>query len=98
MSLTPEQSSQYRPTRGVLKRSIVVAGHKTSISLEDAFWVALRSIAHARGITLSTLVADIDAKREHANLSSAIRLFVLDYYQKQADVPLQAAQQSHTGS
>ena len=64
----------------VIKRSIVIAGHKTSVSLEDAFWGSLKEIASARGITLSELVADIDASRQHGNLSSAIRLFVLDHY------------------
>ncbi len=64
----------------VVKRSIVIAGHKTSISLEDAFWRHLKDIAHSRQATLSTLVGDIDQAREHGNLSSAIRLFVLDYF------------------
>src|SRR5215469_16120170 len=65
----------------VVKRSIVIAGHKTSISLEDAFWKALKDIAIARRATLSDLVASIDSERQHGNLSSAIRLFVLDHYQ-----------------
>src|SRR5579871_5215122 len=65
----------------VVKRSIVIAGHKTSISLEDAFWKALKEIAIARRATLSDLVASIDSERQHGNLSSAIRLFVLDHYQ-----------------
>ena len=68
----------------VVKRSIVIAGHKTSVSLEDAFWKALKDIAIGRGITLSDLVASIDADRRHGNLSSAIRLFVLGYYQSQS--------------
>ena len=65
----------------VVKRSIVIAGHKTSVSLEDAFWKGLKEIAGARNRTMSDLIALIDAQREHANLSSAIRLFVLDFYQ-----------------
>lgn len=65
----------------VVKRSIVIAGHKTSVSLEDAFWSALKEIAITRRITLSDLVGSIDAERQHGNLSSAIRLFVLDHYQ-----------------
>jgi len=65
----------------VIKRSIVIAGHKTSVSLEDAFWKALKEIAVSRTITLSDLVAAIDSERQHGNLSSAVRLFVLDYYQ-----------------
>ena len=64
----------------VIKRSIVVAGHKTSVSLEDAFWNALKEIATGRNMTLSSLVAKIDAERSHGNLSSAIRLFVLRCY------------------
>ena len=64
----------------VVKRSIVIAGHKTSVSLEDAFWQALKEIAFARHTTLSDLVATIDSGRQHRNLSSALRLFVLDFY------------------
>ena len=65
----------------VVKRSIVIAGHKTSVSLEDAFWKGLKDIAISRHITLSDLVASIDTERHHGNLSSAVRLFVLGYYQ-----------------
>jgi predicted DNA-binding ribbon-helix-helix protein len=68
----------------VVKRSIVVAGHKTSVSLEDAFWKGLKEIAGGRDMTLSDLVATIDSERRHGNLSSAIRLFVLDFYRSQA--------------
>jgi predicted DNA-binding ribbon-helix-helix protein len=64
----------------VVKRSIVIAGHKTSVSLEDAFWDALKEIATIRTATLSEVVAGIDASRSQGNLSSAIRLFVLDHY------------------
>lgn len=64
----------------VVKRSIVIAGHKTSVSLEDAFWRGLKEIASSRNATLSDLVASIDADRQHGNLSSALRLFVLDFY------------------
>jgi predicted DNA-binding ribbon-helix-helix protein len=66
----------------VVKRSIVIAGHKTSVSLEDAFWKGLKEIASGRDMTLSDLVATIDSERRHGNLSSAIRLFVLDHYRK----------------
>lgn len=62
----------------VVKRSIVIAGHKTSVSLEDAFWETLKELAAARDVTLSDMVAEIDATRSQGNLSSAIRLFVLD--------------------
>ena len=67
----------------VIKRSIVIAGHKTSVSLEDAFWKGLKEIAGERDMTLSELVATIDTERRHGNLSSAIRLFVLDHYRSQ---------------
>jgi predicted DNA-binding ribbon-helix-helix protein len=65
----------------VVKRSIVIAGHKTSVSLEDAFWKGLKDIAVSRRMTLSDLVGAIDTERQQGNLSSAIRLFVLDHYQ-----------------
>jgi predicted DNA-binding ribbon-helix-helix protein len=67
----------------VVKRSIVIAGHKTSVSLEDAFWKGLKEIAGNRELTLSDMVASIDTDRRHGNLSSAIRLFVLDHYRTQ---------------
>jgi predicted DNA-binding ribbon-helix-helix protein len=71
----------------VVKRSIVIAGHKTSVSLEDAFWKGLKEIAGTRDMTLSELVALIDSERRHGNLSSAIRLFVLDHYRSQINEP-----------
>jgi predicted DNA-binding ribbon-helix-helix protein len=64
----------------ICKRSIVIDGYKTSVSLEDAFWQALREIARKRNETLSSLVGSIDAGRQYGNLSSAIRLFVLGVY------------------
>jgi len=64
----------------VVKRSIVLAGHKTSVSLEDAFWNALKEVATAQGRTLSDLVTSIDVDRREGNLSSCLRLFVLDFY------------------
>ena len=64
----------------IVKRSIVVGGHKTSVSLEDEFWSALKDIAHAQDSTLSELVGSIDAGRTHGNLPSAIRLFVLAHH------------------
>ncbi len=67
----------------VVKRSIVITGHKTSVSLEDAFWKGLKEIAGERDATLSDLVASIDSDRHQGNLSSAIRLFVLDHYRLQ---------------
>jgi predicted DNA-binding ribbon-helix-helix protein len=70
----------------VVKRSIVIAGHKTSVSLEDAFWRGLKEIAGNKDLTLSDLVASIDTDRRHGNLSSAIRLFVLDHYRERSGV------------
>ena len=68
----------------IVKRSIVLAGHKTSVSLEDAFWRGLKDIASGRRTTLSDLIVSIDLNREQGNLSSALRLFVLDHYQAHA--------------
>ena len=67
----------------VVKRSIVIAGHKTSVSLEDAFWKSLKDIATRRGTTISDLVTTIDVERRQGNLSSCLRLFVLDFYRSQ---------------
>ncbi len=67
----------------VVKRSVVLSGHKTSVSLEDAFWRSLKEIADERGMTRRDLVAVIDSERQYGNLSSAIRLFVLDFYRHQ---------------
>jgi predicted DNA-binding ribbon-helix-helix protein len=70
----------------VIKRSVVTAGHKTSVNLEDAFWNCLREIAKERGQTLSALIGSIDTDRQLGNLSSAIRLFVLGcFYRDQPD-------------
>jgi predicted DNA-binding ribbon-helix-helix protein len=67
--------------RSIVKRSIVINGHKTSISLEDQFWAAAKEIAAERRLTMAELVSVIDADRgEYGNLSSAIRLFVLARY------------------
>ena len=68
------------------KRSITIANHKTSISLENEYWACLRKIAAERGVSLAALVAAIDANRQHANLSSAIRIFVLQFYRYQVRV------------
>jgi len=74
----------------VVKRSIIIAGHKTSVSLEEAFWRALKEIAVDRQLTVSDLVGTIDAQRQHGNLSSAIRLFVLDHYQARPKIEQQS--------
>jgi predicted DNA-binding ribbon-helix-helix protein len=70
---------------GIKKRSTVIAGHSTSVSLEDAFWKGLREIASGRGETLSHLLVKIDEERQTTNLSSAIRLFVLRFYRDELD-------------
>jgi predicted DNA-binding ribbon-helix-helix protein len=67
----------------VAKRSIVIAGHKTSVSLEDAFWKSLKEIATSGDMSLSELIAAIDSAQHHGNLSSALRLFVLSFYREQ---------------
>ena len=65
----------------IVKRSIVIGGHKTSVSLEDAFWSDLKNIARTKQETLTKLVETIDETRDQNNLSSAIRLYVLDHFQ-----------------
>ena len=88
---SPATTGRGGPTAGgqkksrIVKRSIVIAGHKTSISLEDDFWQALKGIAARRNMRLSELVTSIDAGRVHTNLSSAIRLFVLDFYRLEVE-------------
>jgi predicted DNA-binding ribbon-helix-helix protein len=62
----------------IAKHSLAIAGHRTSISLEQAFWEGLRGLAAERGLSIAALVAEIDAERGAANLSSAIRVFVLE--------------------
>lgn len=69
----------------VAKRSVVIGRHKTSVSLEEEFWAQLKDIAHAKQATLSELITQIDERREHNNLSSAIRLFVLEHFRNLAN-------------
>ena len=72
------------------KRSVTIDGHRTSISLEDAFWAELSEIARARGLSLNALVAEIDHARTPlggntgGNLSSALRLYVLEELKKRS--------------
>jgi len=82
-------------TARIVKRSIVIDGHKTSVSIEDPFWKALKGIASHRDVTLAALVAAIDRERDGGNLSSAIRLFVLDYYVAGYDATAGHASSSH---
>jgi predicted DNA-binding ribbon-helix-helix protein len=67
------------------KRSVIVCGHKTSVSLELLFWVSLKEIAHSMDVTHTYLLGRIETDRTHGNLSSAIRLFVLDHYKVLAE-------------
>ena len=69
----------------IVKRSVVIDGHKTSVSIEDAFWESLKKIAAFRHLTLSALLAAIDSERPSSNLSSSIRLFVLNFYSDQLE-------------
>ena len=76
---TPDRKARRNPHSPVLKRSIRLAGNKTSISLENPFWNCLREIAHSENIPVDTLIERIDTERTRHNLSSAVRLFVLGY-------------------
>jgi predicted DNA-binding ribbon-helix-helix protein len=78
----------------IIKRSIMIAGRATSVSLEEAFWKAFREIADGRHMTPSELADEIRAGRKTGNLSSAIRLFVLDFYRNQ----ISARQQQRDGA
>jgi predicted DNA-binding ribbon-helix-helix protein len=79
MSRRPKLRSQN------IKRSVVVDGHKTSVGLEAAFWLSFKDIAARQGVSVSALATRIDADREHKNLSSVIRLFVLEHYRRMAE-------------
>ena len=89
----------------VIKRSIVVGGHKTSVSLEDDFWDGLKEIAHRHRVSLSDLVGPIDSQRQQGNLSSTLRLFVLNHYRQRisaetdepAHAAIRASSQAHAG-
>ena len=69
----------------VIKRSIFVDGHKTSVTLEDEFWTALKEIATTENVGISQLISMIDSQRQNNNLSSAIRVYVLRYYRERCD-------------
>ena len=77
----------------IIKRSVVIRGHKTSVSLEQPFWDAFRDIAESERISTSALLRKVDADRSHANLSSAIRVFVLGHMRHLVD----AVQPKHDG-
>lgn len=82
-----------KPT--VLKRSVIIGGHKTSVSLEEAFWREVRGLAQARRMTVSMLLREIDRERETPNLSSAIRVYVLRQVRAQADAARQPGPTNH---
>jgi predicted DNA-binding ribbon-helix-helix protein len=79
-STMTQRSDRTREKSRVQKKSIVIYGHKTSISVEEAFWTALKAMAASQNVRISELVATIDRARKYNNLSSGIRLYVLDYY------------------
>ena len=69
----------------VVKRSVVIDGHKTSVSLEEPFWNDLKELAYVQRMTVSKMIGQIDKGRQHSNLSSALRLFVLDQVRTHGD-------------
>ncbi len=77
----------------ITKRSVVIGGHKTSVSLEEPFWNAVREIADSQQVTVSSLLRQIDLDRRNSNLSSAIRVFVLESVRSQV-----ATVQEHNGA
>ena len=81
MTRAPKQS---RPRSFVAKRSVVISGHRTSVSLEEPFWEALKEIAAGRKQPIAELIAAIDKERAGNNLSSAIRVTVLQHYRGRA--------------
>lgn len=89
MGEAPRGPTEGRDERdgAVVKRSLAVAGHRTSISLEEAFWSGLRDIAAERGLSVAALVAEVDRGRGPSNLSSALRVFVLTRYRGTVDPP-----------
>ncbi|MGB2598754.1 MAG: ribbon-helix-helix domain-containing protein [Pseudolabrys sp.] len=74
----------------VIKRSVVVGRHRTSISLEDAFWRDLKDVAHEQECTISELIEEIEGSRQYGNLSSAIRLFVLEHFRAKSNITARA--------
>lgn len=76
----------------ILKRSITVAGVRTSVSLEEVFWSGVKEICRSRGITLSAFADELAASRTHSNLSSAFRTYVLEHYRSRAEALENTAQ------
>ena len=86
-----QNGSHHAVNSSVIKRSIIRDGHKSSVSLEDQFWDALREIADSERMTVSALVGTIDHGPNRRNLSSAIRVFVLDRFRRNSDQKLSIA-------
>jgi predicted DNA-binding ribbon-helix-helix protein len=87
----------------IIKHSVVIGGHKTSVSLEQPFWNAVRELAGARAMTISDLLREIDLARRNANLSSAVRVFVLESVRQHAATaqrgrPNEISPQPYSGS
>ncbi len=78
----PSQRRLTAETGRPVKRSLTIAGHRTSISLEEAFWTALQDVARKHGKPVASLIFQIDAKRGKTNLSSAIRVFLLEHFRR----------------
>ena len=85
MSLHVGVGNMRSPT--AVRQSIRLGGRTTTVTLENAFWLGLKEIARRRRIKVSDLVREIGAKRQHSNFSSELRLFVLEFYRKQANLP-----------
>ena len=81
----------------ITKRSVVIGGHKTSVSLEEPFWTAVREIAGTQQVTVSSLLRQIDLERRNANLSSAIRVYVLENVRSQVASARQS-EAAHAGN
>lgn len=82
----------------ILKRAVMLHGHKTSVSLEEDFWACLKRIAVRERLSVSALIERIDHEREHSNLSSAVRLFVLRDFQARIDPALRFGKTSEGAS
>jgi predicted DNA-binding ribbon-helix-helix protein len=83
--MNPKYSAGPRMKSRVMKRSTLVDGHKTSVTLEDEFWTALKEIATTQNVGIPKLISTIDSQRQNNNLSSAIRVYVLSYYRERCD-------------
>ena len=79
----------------IIKRSVVIRGHKTSVSLEQPFWDAFRGIAESERVSTSALLRKVDAERNQANMSSAIRVFVLRHMRTLANAEQRRSEDGH---